>query len=79
MPAGGPGLPPGSPSSEKFPSLANRGGLVPIDAEVAAGFDPPRTPFLRFLPALCGVLPEPTRAAIDPLLLRSLPSLFRPV
>jgi len=79
MPAGGPGLPPASPSSEECPSLASCGDLVPIDTEMAAGLDPPRTAFLWFPPALCGVLLEPSRAAVGQLLLRNLPSLSRPV
>ena len=79
MPAGGPGLPPAAPPSEESPSIASRGDLVLIGAEVAAGLDHPRTAFRWFRHSPCGLLHEPTRTAVPPLLLRSLPLLARPV
>ena len=46
----GPGLPPLSPAREEFRSLAGRGNLVPIYAELAADLDTPLSAFLRLRP-----------------------------
>lgn len=46
----GPGLPPLSPTREEFRSLAERGNLIPVFAELAADLDTPLSAFLRLRP-----------------------------
>jgi anthranilate synthase component 1 len=58
MPNVGPGLPPLSPSREEFRSLAGRGNVVPIYAELAADLDTPLSAFLRLRPGPCAFLLE---------------------
>lgn len=46
----GPGIPPLSPSREEFRTLATRGNLIPVYAELAADLDTPLSAFLRLRP-----------------------------
>jgi anthranilate synthase component 1 len=50
MSAGGSELPPLSPSREEFESLAGRGNLVPVYAELAADLDTPMSALMRLRP-----------------------------
>jgi anthranilate synthase component 1 len=58
MPPVGSELPPLSPSREEFRSLAGRGNLVPIYAELAADLDTPLSAFLRLRPGAYAFLLE---------------------